>query len=377
MWACGLREGDEIICPRLTYGASALPAFSLGASVVFADVDAKTLCIDPADIERHIGRRTKAIVAVHLFGHPCDMDAIMRIARRRKLKVIEDASHAHGGLYKGRMVGTIGDVGCFSLMSGKALPAGEAGMIVTNDRLIWERAAAFGFYERTGQSRYAKGDGRAITEPELVKLAGLPLGGYKHRMNQTCAALGLTQLKRYPRRMAEIQSAMNYFWDRLEGCPGVRPHRVSGGRSTMGGWYSPQGLYVPEELGGLSVDKFCQAARAEGCPCNPLFTFPLHMHPLFREADVYGHGKPTAIAFAQRDVRQGPGSLPVSEAARRYARWPAPPVNCSRLASGRRSCDSLFSRVAAPYLAQGAVPMRSIGASPGYDRQGSSPRGAP
>jgi dTDP-4-amino-4,6-dideoxygalactose transaminase len=84
----------------------------------------------------------------------------------------------------------------------------------------------------------------------------------------------------------------------------------------MGGWYAPAGLYVPRELGGLSIDKFCEAARAEGCPLNPVPNFPLHMHPLFRDADIYGHGKPTVIAHASRDVRQGPGSLPACEAAR-------------------------------------------------------------
>jgi dTDP-4-amino-4,6-dideoxygalactose transaminase len=317
MWACGLREGDEMICPSLTYWASALPALSLGASVVFADIEPGSLCIDPKGIERLISPRTKAIVVVHLYGHPADMDPIMRIARKHRIKVIEDASHAHGALYKGRKVGSIGDVGCFSLMSGKALAVGEAGILVTDDRLIWERAMAFGFYERTGKSRWARMPGNALTDPELKKFAGLPWGGYKHRMNQTCSALGLGQLKHYPKRMAEIQKAMNYFWDRLAGCPGVRAHRPAKGTgSTMGGWYAPQGLYVAEELGGLPMDRFCEAVTAEGLDTGSLPNYPLHMHPLCREADIYGHGKPTIIAHARRDVRQKPGSLPVCEAAR-------------------------------------------------------------
>ena len=106
MFGCGVGVGDEIISPSVTYWASCLPAFSLGATVVFADIDPDTLCIDPNDIEHRITERTKAIVAVHYCGHPADMDPIMEIARRHNIKVIEDVSHAHGGRYKGRTVGS-------------------------------------------------------------------------------------------------------------------------------------------------------------------------------------------------------------------------------------------------------------------------------
>ncbi len=315
MWACGVGAGDEVICPTCTYWATATPTLSLGATPVFADIDPVTLCIDPADIERHISRRTKAIIVVHLYGHPCDMDKILWIARRHKLRVIEDCSHAHGGLYKGRKVGTMGDVSCFSLMTGKALPTGEAGMLATNDRAILERATAFGFYERTGQSRWAKAITPTITDPWLNQFAGLPLGGAKHRMNQTCAAMGLVQLKHYPKRMAEIQKAMNYFWDGVEKLPGVRGQRpAKGTRCTMGGWYIPVGFFDGAKLGGLSLQRFAEALKAEGCSIwATIPNRPLHLHPMFQKADIYGHGKPTVIANAKRDTRQGPGSLPVSE----------------------------------------------------------------
>ena len=168
MYACGVGRGDEIIVPSITYWASALPAFSLGATVVFADIDPDSLCIDPSDIERHISQRTKALVPVHYCGHPADMDPIMTVARRHGLKVIEDVSHAHGGLYKGRMVGTFGDVAALSMMAGKSFAIGEAGMLCTNDRQIYERAIAFAHYQRHGT---------ALTLPELRRFAGLPLGG--------------------------------------------------------------------------------------------------------------------------------------------------------------------------------------------------------
>ncbi len=315
MWACGLAAGDEIICPSLTYWASAAQALSLGVSVNFADSDPNTLCIDPADVEHRIGSRTRAIVVVHYLGHPCDMDALLAIARRHNLKVIEDTSHAHGSLYKGRKCGTLGDVGAFSLMSGKSFPVGEGGMLVTNDRSIYENCIAYGFYERTGVPSNFNAPDAQITLEGLKPYIGVPMGGYKHRMNQTCAAMGRIQLKAFDARMHEIDTAMNRFWDLLEGVPGVRavrPARDSG--STMGGWYASRGLYRSEELGGLSCDRFCEAVRAEGVTsCTPGANKPLHTHPLFHTADLFRQGKPTVLAFGQRDVRQGPGSLPVAE----------------------------------------------------------------
>lgn len=305
MFGCRVGVGDEIIAPSLTYWASALPALSLGATIVFAEVDPDTMCIAPGDIEHRITKRTKAIVAVHYCGHPCDMDPIMEIANRRGVKVIEDVSHAHGALYKGRLVGTIGHVGAMSCMSGKSLAIGEGGMLITNDREIYERAVAFGHYERTR---------RDVEDAELAPLAGLPLGGVKYRMHQISSAVGRVQLKYYEGRMAVIQRAMNYFWDLLEGVPGVRAHRPSrSSGSTMGGWYAAHGLYRPEELGGLSIQKFAEAVRAEGSVCSPGANLALHLHPVLNEADVYGHGRPTRIAHTDGDVRQGPGSLPVTE----------------------------------------------------------------
>jgi perosamine synthetase len=304
MYAAGVRRGDEIICPSITYWASALPAFSLGATVVFADIDPRTLCIDPEDIERHIGPRTKAIVVVHYCGHPAEMDRILKVARGHDLKVIEDVSHAHGSLYKGRMCGTFGDVCAMSMMGAKSFPIGEGGMLVTNDDEVRERAIAFSHYERHP---------RDLTREDLRRFAGLPLGGVKGRLNQTCSAMGRVQLEHYPQRIRQIQSAMNRFWDLLEGTPGIRPHRPRDLESTMGGWYNPVGHYVPEELGGLPVERFIETVNAEGGRSGRGVNFPLHLHPVVNEADVYGDGAPTRIAFAERDVRQSPGSLPVSE----------------------------------------------------------------
>jgi dTDP-4-amino-4,6-dideoxygalactose transaminase len=143
------------------------------------------------------------------------------------------------------------------------------------------------------------------------------LGGYKYRIHQLSSAVGRIQIKNYPDQMAEIDRAMNYFWDLLDDVPGVRAHRPprdSG--STKGGWYAPVGHYRPEELGGLSVRRFCEALNAEGVESRPGVNRPLHLHPLFSTLDVYGDGKPTRQANLPdgADVDQPRGSLPVTEA---------------------------------------------------------------
>ena len=297
MYGCGVGRGDEIICPSITYWASCTAAYSLGATVVFADNDLDTLCLDPKKLESKISPRTKAIVVVHYMGHPADMDPIMEIAKKHNVKVIEDVSHAQGGLYKGRKLGTIGDVAGSSLMAGKSFAIGEGGILQTDNREIYERAIALGSYERFTV---------ADTQTEYLKpLCGLPLGGYKHRMHQLSSAMGRVQLKYYDERCVEIRKAMNYFWDLLEGVPGVKAHRVDESTgSNMAGWYAAHGLYRPEELEGLSVTRFCEALRAEGVPASPGCNAALHSHELFRTADVYGDGKPTRIANADRDVRE-------------------------------------------------------------------------
>ena len=307
MFACKVGIGDEIICPSITYWASAIQVFALGGTVVFADIDPETMCIDPKDLERCITPRTKAIVVVHYLGYPADMDPIMEIARKHGIKVIEDVSHAQGGLYKGRKLGTIGDVGAMSLMTGKSFPIGEGGMIVTNDREIYDRSIAFGHYERYNDSN--------IETEYLKEYAGLPMGGMKGRMHQLSSAMGRVQIKYFDQRSAETRKAMNYFWDLLEGVPGMRAHRVDEKTgSTMGGWYQCHGLYRAEELGGLSVSRFSQAVRAEGIRhTTPGVNQALHTHPVFQTADIYGHGKPTRIANSPEDVRKYDEQLPVSE----------------------------------------------------------------
>jgi perosamine synthetase len=310
MYGLGIGVGHEVIAPSLTYWASVAQAYTLGATPVFADINPETLCIDPKDIEHRITSRTKAIVVVHYAGMPAEMDAIMKIAAEHNLKILEDCSHAHGALYKGKEIGTFGDAAAFSLMTGKPLAVGEGGILFTDDRKVYERALLFGHYIRHNE----------ITLKEFKPFAGLPCGGFKHRIHQLSSAFGIVQLELYPQAMAEIDRAMNYFCDLLDDTAGIRPIRpLKGTNTTKGGWYFPLFKYVTEELEGLSLSRFSEAVRAEGSICNPGCNKPLHLHPLFTTMDVYGHGRPTRIAYLDESVKieQYIEQLPVAEGINR------------------------------------------------------------
>jgi dTDP-4-amino-4,6-dideoxygalactose transaminase len=311
LYGVGVGAGDEVIVPTSTYWASAVQVMSLRATVVFADIDPLTLNIDPDDLERRITDRTKAIVVVHMLGYPADMERIMEIAGRHGVKVVEDASHAHGSLYRGRKAGTLADVAAFSLC-GKPLAVGEGGMLVTNDRRVFDRAVAWGH-----NFRFHAGE---VKDPSLLRYAGLPLGGVTSRMHNLSAAVGRVQLRHFDERAREIDRAMNYFWDLLEDVPGLHAHRPpADSGSTMGGWYCPHAVYRPEELDGLSAARFVEAVRAEGFHSwtRQCIREPLHLHPLFHDADVYHEGGPTNDASG-RTVRQGRGDLPQAENSRAF-----------------------------------------------------------
>ncbi len=150
--ACGIERGDEVITPAYTYIATSLGISMAGAKPVFVDIDEKTYNIDVKKIGKAITKKTKAILLVHLYGHPADMDPIMEIAKKYKLKVIEDCAQAHGALYKNKKVGGFGDAGCFSFYPTKNLGAfGDAGMVVTNSEEIKQKMVLLHDYGRKGR----------------------------------------------------------------------------------------------------------------------------------------------------------------------------------------------------------------------------------
>lgn len=176
--ALGVGDGDEVIVPTLTYIASVNAIRYTGATPIFVDSLSSTWQLDPADVERKVTKKTKAIMVVHLYGHPCDMDAIMAIANQYELFVIEDAAEAFGSKYKDLSVGSIGHIATFSFFGNKTITTGEGGMVVSNDQTLIERAIHF------------KGQGLATHRQYWHDVVG-----YNYRMTNICAAIGLAQLE--------------------------------------------------------------------------------------------------------------------------------------------------------------------------------------
>lgn len=186
MVALGIKKGDEVIVPTFTYVASANPILMVGATPVFVDSLKDSWQMDPADIERKITNKTKAIVVVHLYGHPCDMDSIMAIAKAHHLIVIEDCAEAIGSEYKGKKIGSFGDIACFSFFGNKTITCGEGGMVMTNNENLYEKLVHF------------KAQGVSKTREYWHDVVG-----YNYRMTNIQAAIGLAQLEKIEEKVAK------------------------------------------------------------------------------------------------------------------------------------------------------------------------------
>jgi dTDP-4-amino-4,6-dideoxygalactose transaminase len=208
MLICGIMENDEVICPSLTFVATVNAIRYVRAKPVFADVVSnEDLTIDPMDIEKKITKRTKAIVVMHYGGFACDMDSIMNIANKYNLKVIEDACHAPLSEYKGKKLGTIGDVGCFSFFSNKNISTGEGGMIVTNNSEFLERAKLLRSHGMTSLS-YERAKGHS-TGYDVVEL------GYNYRMDDIRASIGIVQLDKLKYDLIKRAQVRKWYIEKL------------------------------------------------------------------------------------------------------------------------------------------------------------------
>jgi perosamine synthetase len=196
----GIVPDDEIIVPTLTYVASVNAIAYTGARPVFVDSSPTTWQMDPDDVERKITAKTRAILAVHLYGHPCEMDALQRIAKERSLFLIEDCAEAFGTRYRGRHVGSFGDLATYSFFGNKTITTGEGGMVVTNDETLHSRAVHF------------KGQGLAAHRQYWHDVVG-----YNYRMTNICAALGLAQLEQAEGFLQRKREIANLYREELKG----------------------------------------------------------------------------------------------------------------------------------------------------------------
>jgi len=264
--AVGVKPGDEVIVPGLTWVATAQAALDIGASVVLVDIDPETLCIDPQAIERAITPRTKAIIPVHLYGCMCDMDAIMKIARRHKLKVIEDVAHQHGSRWRGRGAGAIGDAGSFSFQQSKPLSCGEGGAVTCNDKAIYETVFALKQVGWGPDMKPAKryGHNYRITEMQAVLLRG----GLKRLAAQT--------------RLREENA--QYLAAGLVAIGGPLRAARRDPRITRQAYYAMTFVFDPEQAGGVTKDEYTKALAAEHCPLGGTY-WPVYASPLLNLYD--------------------------------------------------------------------------------------------
>ena len=262
--ACGLERGHEVIVPDLTFVATANAVTYTGATPVMVDIDAETLCISPAAIERAITPRTRAIIPVHLYGHPADMDTINEIARRHGLMVIEDAAEAHGAEYKGRRVGSLGRCGVFSFYGNKIITSGEGGMITTDDEGLWTAARRLRDHAMSPERRY--------WHEEI---------GYNYRMTNMQAALGVAQLERIDSFLGHRRDIVGWYHEGLDGVAGVRLNRAASWAKNA---YWMVCIEIDELDEPLRRDLMARL-RERGVDSRPYF-YPMSDMPMYTRADT-------------------------------------------------------------------------------------------
>jgi dTDP-4-amino-4,6-dideoxygalactose transaminase len=267
MAACGIRPGDEVILPDFTFIATASAVLFAGALPVLVDVTPDTNCLDPEQVEAAITDRSKAIIAVHIAGHPADMDRLGDIARQHHLRLVEDCAHAHGSEWKGHKVGAIGDIGTFSFQASKLMTAGEGGMVLTNDADL----------ERLARSIHDCG-----RMPNQWFYAHYVYGS-NYRLSEWQGAVLSQQLKRLPQQTAHRTRSAALLDAALPKIEGLTPQRQDP-RVTCNGHYAYVFHYDARGFSGLPIAKFIAALEAEGIPTQASYP-PLHSLDVFRSQE--------------------------------------------------------------------------------------------
>lgn len=275
--ACGIQPGDEVIVSPYTMSASAIAPMVYGGVPVFADIDPDSFCLDPKSVEKVITPRTKAILIVHIFGHPADMDALLNIAKKHKLMVIEDCAQAPMGKYKGKYVGTMGDIGVFSLNYHKHIHTGEGGIITTMNASLAERM------------QLIRNHGENVVEAKCVTDI-TNIIGFNYRMTEVEAAIGIEQLKKLPNLLEERLKNAAFLHERLGSLKGLSspPWVEAGSKHT----FYVQPLCYDENVLEVHRNKFVNAVKAE-IPTAVLretapligagYVKPLYLQPIYQQ----------------------------------------------------------------------------------------------
>jgi perosamine synthetase len=260
----GLQPGDEVIIPDLTFVATANAVAYTGATPVLADIDPDTLCIDPASVKSLISAKTKAIIPVHLYGHPADMDALNAIADSHGIAVIEDAAEAHGAEYRGRRVGGLATCGVFSFYGNKIITTGEGGMLTTNDADFYARAKRLRDHAMSPQRRYFHEE-----------------RGYNYRITNLQAALGVAQLERIAAFLDRRAEIMDWYNAAIVTTDRIRLNRVAN-------WAKSAFWMVCLEVDGFDEarrEAFMQALKTRGIDSRPYFC-TMSALPMYQQSEM-------------------------------------------------------------------------------------------
>ena len=272
--ALGIGVGDEVIVPTLTYVASVNSIAYTGAKPVFVDSLETSWQMDPEDVRRKISPRTRAIMVVHLYGFPCDMDRLVSLAAEHDLLIIEDCAEAIGSLYGGRHVGSFGNIATYSFYGNKTITTGEGGMVVTNDETLYERVV------------HLKGQGLAKNRHYWHNVTG-----YNYRMTNICAAIGLAQLERADALLAKKREIAEWYAAELKNSPVTFHQELDGVRHSY--WMCSILVGDPERR-----DPLRETLERGGIETRPLF-FPVHTMPMYAEK---GSNHPVAVDLAFRGI---------------------------------------------------------------------------
>jgi len=296
--AMGVGPGDEVIVPPYTMSASATAILMTGAVPVFADIEDKHFCLDPAAVEAAITPCTRGIMAVNLFGHPAPLPALREIADRRGLFLIEDNAQAPGAICQGRFTGTIGDMGVFSFNRHKTLQSGEGGVIVTNDEKLALKAA---LVRNHGEAVAA-----ALELADLVNAVGV-----NYRMTEMEAAVARVQFSRLDELTAPRVALAKRLDAGLGKLPGLTPPAVAPGCSHVYYFYV---MKYDAQATGIPRDLFAEAVRAEGFPLRAGYVKPIYLEPLYQRRIAFGaQGFPFTANPRNAELSYAKGLCPVTE----------------------------------------------------------------
>jgi dTDP-4-amino-4,6-dideoxygalactose transaminase len=297
MLAIGIKPGDEVIVPTMTFAATANAVIHAGGRPVFADCERETMNIDPADIERKITRRTRAIIPVHFAGRPCNMDAIMAIARKNKLKVIEDCAHAIESEYHGRKTGTFGALGCFSFYVTKNIVTGEGGMVITDQQKYADTIKVLGLHGMSKDAWKRFGDSG-------YKHYQVVYAGFKYNMMDIQAAIGIHQLPRIEKYWQRRKEIWNTYNEAFKDLPAFIPSPAEPHTKHAFHLYT---LLLDIDQLKISRDEFLMRMTKNNIGIGVHYV-ALHLQPYYRKNFGYKKGDfPNAEWISGRTV-----SLPLS-----------------------------------------------------------------